>query len=82
MFVCVLFMPVQVVVSPRATFQLQGAYSKSVNKIQEEKRTALFWVIKQQVLVIYYRRFGTIFRSHLHGSRIKKACFPITELTL
>ena len=31
-------------------------------------RTALFWVITQRVVVIYYRRFGTSYRSHLQGS--------------
>ena len=33
------------------------------------KRTALFWVITQLVVVISYRRFGTTYRSHLQGSR-------------
>ena len=31
-------------------------------------RTALFWVVAQRVVVIYYRRFGTTYRSHLQGS--------------
>jgi len=35
-------------------------------------RTALFWVITQRVVVIYYRRFGTTYRSHLLGSRMRK----------
>jgi len=30
-------------------------------------RTALFWVITQQVVVIYYGRFGTTYQSHLQG---------------
>jgi hypothetical protein len=33
-------------------------------------RTALFWVITQRVVVIYYRRFGTTCRFHSEGSRI------------
>jgi hypothetical protein len=33
--------------------------------------TAPFWVITQGVVVIYYRRFGETYRSHLQGSRIK-----------
>ena len=28
-------------------------------------RSALFWEITQHILVIIYRRFGTITRSHL-----------------
>ena len=34
--------------------------------------TTLFWVITQGVMVIPYRRFGTTYRSRLHGSRIHK----------
>ena len=33
-------------------------------------RTALFWAITQQAVVIPYRRFGTTYLSHLQGSRI------------
>jgi hypothetical protein len=33
----------------------------------------LFRVVTQRVVVISYRRFGTTYRSHPHGSRIKKA---------
>ena len=33
--------------------------------------TALFWIITQRVGVIYYRRFGTTYRSHLQGSRVR-----------
>jgi hypothetical protein len=32
-------------------------------------RSAPFWVIKQRVVVIPYRRFGTTYRSQLQGSR-------------
>jgi hypothetical protein len=30
-------------------------------------RTALFWVIVQQVVVVPYRCFGATYRSHLQG---------------
>jgi len=30
-------------------------------------RTVLFWVITQRGVVIYYRRFGTTYRSYLQG---------------
>ena len=33
----------------------------------QQMRTALFWVITQRVVVISYRRFGTIYRTHLQG---------------
>jgi len=33
-------------------------------------RTALFWVITQRIVVIFYRRFGTTYRYHLQGSTI------------
>jgi len=36
-------------------------------------RTALFWAITQRVVVIYYRRFGTTYRSYLLGSTIQEA---------
>jgi hypothetical protein len=35
----------------------------------KQMRTALFWVITQRAVVISYRRFGTIYRSHLQGTR-------------
>jgi len=37
-----------------------------------QKRTALCWVIAQQIVVISYRRFGITYLSHLKGWRIKK----------
>ena len=40
--------------------------------VAKEVRTAFFWVIMQRMVVIPYRRFGTINRSHLQGSRNKK----------
>ena len=36
------------------------------------KRTALFWVIMQWVVVIFYLCFGTTYRSHPQGLRIQK----------
>jgi hypothetical protein len=33
-------------------------------------RSALFWDIRQCRVVTVYRRFGTTYRSHLHGSRV------------
>ena len=58
------------------TYSLQS-YNKRVQFRQKlnleilNTRTALFWAINQQVVVIYYRRFGTNFRSHLPGSKIQ-----------
>jgi len=48
---------------PRATF---------ANKVTHCKKTALFWVIKQRVVLIPYRRFGTTYRSLLQGPRIQE----------
>jgi len=39
-----------------------------VNKM----RTALFWVVTRRVVVIYYRRFGTNYRSPFTGSKNPK----------
>jgi len=36
----------------------------------EVDENCAFWAITQRVLVISYRSFGTIYRSHLEGSRI------------
>jgi len=47
--------------------------------LNEGLRTALFWVIKQRVVVISYRRFEKTHPSHLHISRFpKKTCSPST----
>jgi len=35
-------------------------------------RNAVFWVITQPLVAISYRRFGTTYRSHRQGSRMKK----------
>jgi hypothetical protein len=43
--------------------------------------TALFWVITQKVVVIYYRRFGTTYQSLLQGSWVqKKPAVPVRSL--
>ena len=54
-----------------------------LNWLKWQLRTALFWFITQRFVVIYFRRFGTTFRSHPQGFRIqKKVCCPNTELTV
>ena len=35
-------------------------------------RSALFWDIARRCVVIAYRRFGTTYRSHLQGSRVRE----------
>jgi hypothetical protein len=40
-------------------------------------RSPLLWVITQRVVVIYYRRFGTTYRSHLQGSSKLPALYEI-----
>ena len=52
-------------------------YTLPTQKLEEAryvptKRSALFWVITQLVVLISYRRFGTTYRSHLQESRIQK----------
>ena len=49
---------------------IQGCTVKKTYK--KQKRTALLWVITQRVVVISYRRFGTIYRSHIQWSRTQK----------
>ena len=39
--------------------------------LQHISRTALLWVNAHQVAVTSYRRFGTTYRFHHHGSRIQ-----------
>jgi len=46
------------------------------------RRPANFWVITQRVVVIYYRRFGTTYRSHLEGSRILTTHTKVTAICL
>jgi hypothetical protein len=42
----------------------------------KKTRTALFWVIRQQVVVISYRHFGTTFWSHVQNSRFLAPKYP------
>jgi hypothetical protein len=50
-------------------------------QLRKIMRTELFCVITRRVVVISYRRFGTTYRSHLQGSRIRKiAHCPNTRL--
>jgi hypothetical protein len=35
-------------------------------------RSALFWDIMWHCVVIFYRRFGTTYWSHLQGSRVRE----------
>jgi uncharacterized membrane protein YbaN (DUF454 family) len=45
-------------------------FSKTVQTILRMK-SVVFWVITRRCAVIIYRRFGTTYRSHLHGSRFQ-----------
>jgi len=45
---------------------------KTFKQILFNKRTALFWIITQTVMIIYNRRFGTTYRSRCQGSKIQK----------
>jgi hypothetical protein len=47
-------------------------FSNTARKLSKHLRTALYWAVTQRVVVIPYRRFGTTYRSHLQGSRIKE----------
>jgi hypothetical protein len=38
------------------------------NEQASQMGTALFWAVKQRVVIIPYRRFGTTYGSHLQGS--------------
>jgi hypothetical protein len=54
-----------------ATFwQKSVAITCGVTHVKNELTltAALFWVITRRVVVIFYRRFGTTYRSRLHGS--------------
>jgi hypothetical protein len=41
-------------------------------------RSALFWVVKQCIVLNPYRRFGTIYQSHIQGSRNPKRTDVLT----
>jgi hypothetical protein len=47
--------------------------------MREQLRIALVWVIAQRVVVIYYRRFGTTYWSHLQWSSIHSTLRKIPE---
>jgi hypothetical protein len=47
-----------------------GQPEVTASKIIQKARPALFWDIKQRVVVIPYRHFGTTYMSHLQGSII------------
>ena len=46
----------------------------------KKKRTAVFCVITQRVVVICYRRFGTTYRSHIRGSRFPEENLSSSQL--
>jgi hypothetical protein len=46
--------------------------------LKPKLRSAFFWVITQQVVVIPHGRFRTTYRSHLEGSRIQKKVFRMS----
>ena len=54
-------------------------YTLSPMRTAVTLRPAFFWDITQRMVVIPYRRFGTNYRSHLQGSKIKKERFLTTE---
>jgi hypothetical protein len=46
-------------------------------------RTALFWVITERESAISYRRCGTTYRSHIHGSITqKRAVLKLAQVLL
>jgi hypothetical protein len=50
-------------------------------------KSVVFWVITRRRVVIIYRRFGTTYRSHFHGSRLShlhgsRFFFPTRNLDL
>jgi hypothetical protein len=59
----------------RAVFgQLSNFWTYSYshrNEFSFNMRSALFWDITRRRVVIIYQRFGTTYRSHLHGSRVR-----------
>jgi len=42
-------------------------------------RTAFFWVIMHEVVVIPFQRFETTCQSHVHGSRSQESKFLTLE---
>jgi hypothetical protein len=47
----------------QTTFEVTRSHASAA----KQRRTALFWVITQRVVVIYYRRFGTTYRVSSAG---------------
>ena len=59
-------------ISPKNEIKIKHTNNKlnrMYQKTDRTLRTALFWAITQQVVVIYYLRFGKTYRSHLQGQR-------------
>jgi hypothetical protein len=58
-------------------------FEQTINDANFMLRSALFWGITQRRVVIFYRRFGTTYRSHLKGSRspLFLAFFPLDDGT-
>jgi len=50
-------------------YETPNLTAKYCSKTKIIMRTALFWVITRQLVVISYRRFGTTYRSHSQGWR-------------
>jgi hypothetical protein len=46
--------------------------ASNAKQINSTLRSALFWDITRRRVVIVYRRFGTSYRSHLQGSRVRE----------
>jgi hypothetical protein len=53
---------------------LQTGHSQLYIKEDAKRRSALFWAITQQVVVISYQRFGATYRSLLQGLRTGFLC--------
>jgi len=53
-----------------------GKYTvASQHTLNSHNRTALLWVIMQQLVLISYWHFGTTYWSHLHGSNTQKKAY-------
>ena len=53
----------------QASDQLHPDHAWFQASAAKQMRSALYWDITQGIVVIHYRRFGTIYLSHLQGSR-------------
>jgi hypothetical protein len=47
------------------------SYEALVSPKKIPLKSMVFWVITRRRMVIIYRRFGTTYRSHPHGSRFQ-----------